>query len=79
MKVVFTIVKKHIKDKQIIGVTTEELVSENVCSFNFDEARQLITVKYNGEPETIINLMPEGQQWFFLEAKCFQVPLKVKL
>ncbi len=83
MKVVFTIAKKFFENNQLKAVGAEEIVAENVASFNFDEAVQRARIFYNdGKDETLELFKNDGDkmyQWFLLDIKVMQIPLKVKL
>ena len=81
MKLVFTIGKKLIEEKQLKAVGTQEIVVENVKEFNFNESIEKIKILYNDGREEALELFSgndeKAQQWFFLDIKCFQIPLKI--
>jgi hypothetical protein len=83
MKVVFTIAKRQLEDGTCMAAGVEEILAENVKSFCFDEAIQRVRIFYNdGKDETLALYKgddKQAEQWFLLDIKCIQVPLKVEL
>lgn len=83
MKAVLTVAKRITQEGKITATTAEEIVIENVRRIDFDEAGGLCTLFLNdGDSEDILLQSGDenkGKQWFLLDIKLFQVPLKVEL
>jgi hypothetical protein len=83
MTVTFTISKRLMENQKTVMAAAQEVIAENVAGFVFDEARQRVHISYNDGKSEIIELCSgneeKSEQWFLMDIKCLQVPLKVQL